>query len=230
MVRTGRSGPDSAEVEHNMMIKGLESLRAAQDTVRTGREVVVSPSTSMEQTTVLTHDLHGEGKDPPVPLTPGVAGEGIAIVAVETNSETVDTEELWEEGSVGEKGGDRPSWEILVTREELMKETELEPRDTKRLKTLDAEMDYNIPVMTTDSGRDGKGSSTSMKSDPNMDLEQLAARHDLDCRQNRVATVPDDDTRPSLRPGSPTKSKKLRKEPALPPTRARTRSHSRYKL
>jgi hypothetical protein len=232
MVRTGRSAPDAAEVEHSVQIEEeeMERLRAAQDTVRTGREEDVSPSTSMTQTTTLTHDLQGEGSAPLGLSTPEVAREFIATVAGETNNEIVDTEELREGDRVGGRRGDKPFWQLLVERDELMKETELDKHDAKWMKTLNVEMDCDKEGTTVDSDRDGKGSTTSATSIHKLDLEQMATRHDLECRQNRVATVPDDESHPSNRPGSPTKSKKLKKEPAVPPPRARSRSNSRYKL
>jgi hypothetical protein len=232
MVKTGRSRPDSAEVEHNMQIEQEEMERAqtAPDMARTGSKKEVSPSTSMAQTAILTNDLHGGGNDLPESSVTEVAGEDIATVAMETNSKVDDTAELREETRVSGRRGDRPSWEVLMTRDELMKGTELDQHDNKRMNTLDAEIVYDKEGKTVNSDRDGKGSSTKVTSEHTRDLEQLATQHDLECRQNRVATVPDDDSRLPQRPGSPTKSKKLKKEPAMPPPRARSRSNSRYKL
>jgi hypothetical protein len=70
---------------------------------------------------------------------PEVAREVISTVAGETN-EIDDTEEQREGDKVGGRRGDRPSWQLLVERDEIMKDTELEKHDAKRMKTLNVEM------------------------------------------------------------------------------------------
>jgi hypothetical protein len=229
MVRTGWSGPSLTEVEHSLLTdkEELERMRAAQVAVRPEREMEVSPTTSMERMTTLTHDLNGEGNIQPIPLTPGVVVSTIASEAVDMNSEAANTVVLREDASMSGRGVDRPSWDVLVTRDKMMEDKGPDACDTMLMQPPDMQTDCERAVITVDVCRDGEGSQTGATGASTLEVEQSANCHDLDLRQVRPADASEGESLHSPRPGSPTRPKKLNMERALPPTRARSRSHSR---